>query len=407
MEKLKSKVFYTVFLIFTITLLSLTVAFNLQKYIEKKNNIIASMESVSGNTKKEPNMNSDVPPPKDDEKGNIKFLDSIIYTVLIDENNNIKEVINHSNNDIDSNDIKQKAQTILNKKDLKTTYTGFLYLSDYSYHYEIGDSLIILDNKNVKQQLLYSLYISLFIFTILEILAFLISKLITDWITIPVRNTFDKQKQFIADASHELKTPLSVILASSEALEEDPKETKWIKNIQNEANRMNTLITDLLNLAASEKKELFDIKENNLSKVVELSVLTFEGKAYEKKIKLEYNIEENIITKFDENNIRQLVEILLDNAIEHSKKENTVYLSLCITDGQIKLEVTNEGSEIPKGEEEKIFERFYRVDKSRNRKTSRYGLGLAIAKNIVLNHNGEITASSKDNTTTFKVLLKK
>ena len=407
MEKLKSKVFYTVFLIFTITLLSLTVAFNLQKYIEKKNNIIASMESVSGNTKKEPNMNSDVPPPKDDEKGNIKFLDSIIYTVLIDENNNIKEVINHSNNDIDSNDIKQKAKTILNTKDLKTTYTGFLYLSDYSYHYEIGDSLIILDNKNVKQQLLYSLYISLFIFTILEILAFLISKLITDWITIPVRNTFDKQKQFIADASHELKTPLSVILASSEALEEDPKETKWIKNIQNEANRMNTLITDLLNLAASEKKELFDIKENNLSKVVELSVLTFEGKAYEKKIKLEYNIEENIITKFDENNIRQLVEILLDNAIEHSKKENTVYLSLCITNGQIKLEVTNEGSEIPKGEEEKIFERFYRVDKSRNRKTSRYGLGLAIAKNIVLNHNGEITASSKDNTTTFKVLLKK
>ena len=407
MEKLKSKVFYTVFLIFTITLLSLTVAFNLQKYIEKKNNIITSMESVSGNTKKEPNMNSDVPPPKDDEKGNIKFLDSIIYTVLIDENNNIKEVINHSNNDINSNDIKQKAKTILNKKDLKTTYTGFLYLSDYSYHYEIGDSLIILDNKNVKQQLLYSLYISLFIFTILEILAFLISKLITDWITIPVRNTFDKQKQFIADASHELKTPLSVILASSEALEEDPKETKWIKNIQNEANRMNTLITDLLNLAASEKKELFDIKENNLSKVVELSVLTFEGKAYEKKIKLEYNIEENIITKFDENNIRQLVEILLDNAIEHSKKENTVYLSLCITNGQIKLEVTNEGSEIPKGEEEKIFERFYRVDKSRNRKTSRYGLGLAIAKNIVLNHNGEITASSKDNTTTFKVLLKK
>lgn len=407
MEKLKSKVFYTVFLIFTITLLSLTVAFNLQKYIEKKNNIIASMESVSGNTKKEPNMNSDVPPPKDYEKGNIKFLDSIIYTVLIDEDNNIKEVINHSNNDIDSNDIKQKAKTILNTKDLKTTYTGFLYLSDYSYHYEIGDSLIILDNKNVKQQLLYSLYISLFIFTILEILAFLISKLITDWITIPVRNTFDKQKQFIADASHELKTPLSVILASSEALEEDPKETKWIKNIQNEANRMNTLITDLLNLAASEKKELFDIKENNLSKVVELSVLTFEGKAYEKKIKLEYNIEENIITKFDENNIRQLVEILLDNAIEHSKKENTVYLSLCITDGHIKLEVTNEGSEIPKGEEEKIFERFYRVDKSRNRKTSRYGLGLAIAKNIVLNHNGEITASSKDNATTFKVLLKK
>ena len=110
---------------------------------------------------------------------------------------------------------------------------------------------------------------------------------------------------------------------------------------------------------------------------------------------------------FDENSIRQLIEILLDNAIKHSKPKETVNLSLSSSSNNIILSVTNTGEEIPKGEEEKIFERFYRVDKSRNRKENRYGLGLAIAKNIVKNHHGEITASSKDNTTTFKVLFKK
>ena len=110
---------------------------------------------------------------------------------------------------------------------------------------------------------------------------------------------------------------------------------------------------------------------------------------------------------YDENSIRQLIEILLDNAIKHSKAKEVVKLSLTASNNNIVLTVINKGEEIPKGEEEKIFERFYRVDKSRNRKENRYGLGLAIAKNIVLNHHGEITATSSNGTTTFKVLFKK
>ena len=104
--------------------------------------------------------------------------------------------------------------------------------------------------------------------------------------------------------------------------------------------------------------------------------------------------------------IKELVEILLDNAIKHSKKKGTINLSLK-KDGQIILLVENEGEAIPKGEEEKIFERFYRVDKARSRKDNRYGLGLAIAKNIVLLHKGKIKASSMDGITTFQVTFKK
>ncbi len=211
----------------------------------------------------------------------------------------------------------------------------------------------------------------------------------------------------LADASHELKTPLSVIMASSEALESNTKETKWLTNIKTEAERMNDLIIELLELAKSEGKNNVTYTEGNLSKTVELSLLTFEGIAYEKKIKIDYDIKDNIKMLMNENNIKELVEILLDNAIKHSKENGKIKVILTENSKIIELTVTNEGEGIPSGEEEKIFERFYRSDKSRDRSNSRFGLGLAIAKNIVTNHGRIVTAKSSEGQTTFKVLFKK
>lgn len=419
MKKLKNKVFYVTFSILTISILSFIILFNTQTYMEHKKSVENSLNVATDNAKKQddrkdPNgikPDDKTPPQNDDinkkEEPNIKFMDSVIYTVLIDENNNIKEIINHSNNNKNTEEINSIAEEILNTQDRQGKYIGSLYSENYSYSYVKGKFLIILDNSNIKTNLLTSLRLSVCIFFLLESLILLITKWITSWIIKPVEESFNKQKQFIADASHELKTPLSVIIASSEAYEANPKEEKWLKNIKEEAKRMNILVTDLLELASTENKENMKLSEGDLSKTVELSLLTFEGKAFESNIKLKYNIDKDIKFKMNENSIKELVEILLDNAIKHSKKNSTVTLNLTNSTNQIILEVQNKGEPIPKGEEKKIFERFYRVDKSRNRNENRYGLGLAIAKNIVESHGGTITASSTEDITTFKVLFKK
>lgn len=407
-KKLSKKIFYTLVLILTISILSVVSIFSIQNYLEQKNFINKSL-NVSLNKR-----DRKIPPAKIKERNdidnvenrNIKFMDSVIYTVLLDDNDNILDVINHSNNGVSNEKISELSIKILKDKKIKTRYIGCLYLSDYSYSYLKGDTLVILDNSKIKKSLQLSLEMSILIFSILELLIIIGSKYLTAWLIKPVKESFDKQKQFIADASHELKTPLSVIVASSEAIDIDEKNSKWLKNIEYETNRMNLLISKLLSLAKSEQRKKVRLVNNNLSKIVELSLLTFEGRAYEKDIKFNYDIEDNIFMLMDEDSIKELVEILLDNAIKYSKKKGTINLSLK-KDGQIILLVENEGEAIPKGEEEKIFERFYRVDKARSRKDNRYGLGLAIAKNIVLLHKGKIKASSMDGITTFQVTFKK
>ena len=407
MNDLKKKVFTLIFSILSISILGFIIVFNVEKYIESNKIVSNSLRMAKNNEQDKNRLNKDNVPRDDGNNVNIRYMDKVIYTILLNSDNTIKEVINLSNNNIDTNNIKSLGQSILSKNDIKREYIGNIYFNKYSYIYSSGKYLTIIDNSSIQSSLYNYLLISLSLFILLEVIVYLVSTVLTNWIIKPVISSFEKQKEFIADASHELKTPLSVIIASSEALEENLNEVKWLNNIKSEANRMNILIKNLLELASFEKKETYVLKEDNLSKVVELAVLTFDAKAYESDIKLESNIDENIKFNFDTYSINELVEILLDNALKHADKKSTIIVNLKEQGNNILLSVTDTGDVIPKGEEEKIFERFYRLDKSRSRKENRYGLGLAIAKNIVVNHNGKISAESVGMATTFKVLFKK
>ena len=241
------------------------------------------------------------------------------------------------------------------------------------------------------------LFISVIVWISIELVVYFISKKITKWIIKPAVESFNKQKDFIADASHELKTPLAVIMASADELKSDKKNAKYIENIKFESDRMNKLITGLLDLSKLENEtNINNYKEENISKIVEKISLTFEGIAFENNLNIESDIEKNIMFKCSKDEIEKLISILLDNAIKHSYKESVIHINLFKEKNSIIIEVKNNGNPINPGDEEKIFERFYRADKSRNRDANRYGLGLAIAKNIVTNYNGFIKASSSD-----------
>lgn len=234
---------------------------------------------------------------------------------------------------------------------------------------------------------------------------YVIATKISKAIVTPVEEAFEKQKQFISDASHELKTPIAVIEANADVLESKIGNNKWLTYIQNESQSMNKLVNDLLTLAKMENINISNNEKFDISKEVRMSVAVFESMIYEKKIELETNIKEGIEFNGDKEDIKHIISILLDNAIKHTEENKKIHINVTKEKNEIKIEVKNQGEPIPEQEREKIFERFYRIDKARNRNEKRYGLGLSIAKRIVDKYNGSIYAISKDGFTSFIVKM--
>ncbi len=404
MNRLKLKVFWVIFIILSVFSIAIISVSNVQAYRQEYHETVSKFENVS--EKRTPESDGKNPPPQNDlPDSSVRFADAVVYTVVLGDNNSILEISNHTNNSVTDSEIKEIAQDILSNGK-NGTNVGNLYFQKYSYCLKDNLSLTIIDNSTTNGKLLRQLILSLAMLLGIEIIILFISKRLTVWIIKPVRESFEKQKQFIADASHELKTPLAVIMASSDALEAEPQEQKWIANIKSESEKMNKLITSLLDLAQSDDyTDKLELEECNLSKLTESSVLPFEGIMFEKSLTLDYDIDDNIKIKADSEKIKQLIGIIIDNAISHSRKDEQVFVSLKKTEQTATLEITNTGDPIAPGDEEKIFERFYRGDKSRNRDDNRYGLGLAIAKNIVTAHGGKISAQSNGDKTTFKIVF--
>ena len=396
MNELNKKVFETIFLILSLFLLIGVVGYNLSIYTKEYNDVRRNLSFIEDRDE----FNH---VPEDRDLGNMMIMDYEVYTIILDDDE-IERIVVHSNNQSNFN-IEKVTNKIIKKGE--GLNIGNLYLNKYSYNYN-DNVIVVINTQNINDRLIVTLVKSLVLLFIFEIIIYYISKVMTKNITKPAEDAFKKQKDFIADASHELKTPLAVIMASSDELKSDKKNKKYVDNIKYESERMNNLIKSLLDLSKLENGISIDnYKEENISKIIEKVSLTFEAVAFEQNIEIETNIEKNITFKCSKDEIERLISILLDNAIKHSYKDSTIIVNLSKDKNNINIEITNSGDPIKAGDEEKIFERFYRADKSRNREANRYGLGLAIAKNIVTNHNGTIKAYSKDKKTTFKINLKK
>ncbi len=348
-------------------------------------------------------MNKEIPDKPQEDSEPVRVMDSVVYTVLLDDNNDSIDVINHSQKDITSSEIESLAKKYI-KEDGRPKAIGNLFVDDYAYRYEKNNSVVIVDLENVRSSLLVQLRNMLLLFVGFLLLSVILSRQLTVWLVKPVEEAFEKQKTFIADASHELKTPLAIIMASNDALKSKNPNSSYTSNIEQEALRMNDLIKHLLDMAELEEQRLV-LTDVNLSQLVELTALTYESMMFEQGFTLETEIEDSLHFSCDEDKIKQVLMILMDNAMKYGQKGTPIRITLHQKKHNIVLCVQNQGETIPLDKQEKIFDRFYKADASRNRDDQHYGLGLAIAKSIVEKHHGSISLESKDHTTTFTIVL--
>jgi len=391
-NKLKAKIFLLIMISLSILVISMITIFGILNYTNTLKSATFMMDRVSNfELKRFPNDNKMLFE-KDDE---LKLEG--VYSVEIRNS----EIIEGSEN---SEELNSYALKIASDKSENGVVGKYLYKVMRTPQNTVR--IVFMENEktiiNLKMIVIYS-SISVIVAVVV---IYWISKKLSETIVKPVQDTFEKQKQFISDASHELKTPLAVIEANSDVLENELGENKWLGYIQNEISSMDKLINELLLLAKTENGETVKNYTNfDLSKEAEMIISAFESMAFEKKVQINANIQENIQFNGDREDVKHIVSTLLDNAIKHSISENNVEINISKEKNEVFISVKNVGAPIPEEEKEKIFERFYRIDKARNRNEKRYGLGLAIAKATVEKYGGKIEVTCKDGTVEFKASI--
>ena len=284
----------------------------------------------------------------------------------------------------------------------------------YKKHFSLYEKISFIDISRDNNSLdnLFVVFIMTGVMTL--IFFFFIILFLSNWALLPVEKTWNQQKQFIADASHELKTPLTVLLANMDILENNKSDTiqsqiKWIQASKQEAKQMKNLIEEMLFLAKSDANRVDNSKTTiNVSDTLFSLILSMEVIAFEKNVIINYasTIDENLYTVANEKQLMSLLSILLENASKYAYEETSITVKLKREQSKIKFEINNYGPVIPKNDIAHIFERFYRVDKSRNKEHGGYGLGLSIAKKITDENNMKISVeSSVEKGTTFKVVM--
>ena len=393
-KKLKQRIFLLIMLSLSIIMLGIIITYTSLNYNNIINTTTSMMERFAGwENKKYPNDRFE------DYKLKSEFNIDGLYMVLIKDS-----VIIHTQNTIENKNINESVVKILEKGKEKGIIDTYIYNAR-----KIEANTIIITMIEDKDTIAYirtMVVVSGMMSIISIVVIFIIAKKLSKIIVQPVEETFEKQKQFISDASHELKTPLAVIEANADVLQDKVGESKWINYIQNEIESMNKLINELLLLAKIENVDkIKEYTELNLSQEVQIILSMFESVAYENEITIERNIEDDVIFNANKEDIEHIVSTLTDNAIKHTPAQQKIVINLKKEKNEIIFEVKNIGDPIPEEEREKIFERFYRIDKSRNRNEKRYGLGLAIAKATIEKYNGNIQVDYKNNFTIFKVVI--
>lgn len=293
-----------------------------------------------------------------------------------------------------------RARKVIDSGKVRGVEGNLLYLVAQKQGYQL---VVFMDNTIVQERMSSLLRNTLVFGSVTIVAVFFLAVYLARKIVKPLEESYRKQKQFISDAGHELKTPVSVVSANAELLGRELGENQWLSNIQYENERMGCLVKQLLDLAKTEDVGL-QMQHLNFSRLVSGEILPFESVAFERGLELKTEIMSDLFINGDAGKLKQLVSILIDNAIDHSQGGRDIQVRLCGEHNQVKLSVINQGPQISKEATDQMFERFYRADESR-RDNGHFGLGLAIAKAIVEAHKGKISVDCYDGNVEFMVVM--
>ncbi|MBR3755390.1 MAG: GHKL domain-containing protein [Clostridia bacterium] len=280
----------------------------------------------------------------------------------------------------------------------------------YKYTVKPADGCQRVCFMDIHEELLYvgsmmviSVSIALFFFLLLSVVVVLVSK----YFIRPVEENSLKQKQFIADAGHELKTPLAIISANTEVLEMTCGENDWTSSIRKQTGRMADLVNQMLVLARMEERiDKKNFQTVTLSEIVENSADSFAILAEKDGKRIKLSVWPGIRVYCDEKSITELVNILVDNAVKYSPPESQIDIRLKKKNKSVVFEVENSLISGETVDTDRLFDRFYRADKSRSRETGSHGLGLSIAKAVAEKHKADIFADTREEKIIFTVIFK-
>lgn len=351
------------------------------------------------------------PPPMDQPKG---FLDApmdenskmsaVYFTVRVNQLQHVIKVDTGRIADVSEKEAIELCQTVMDEGSTDGRIQRFYYRAAKSQR-DDGKVYLFLDvsmqTHNILTVLFFSTVAGLICFIVMLLLVIFISKKAIR----PIAENFEKQKQFVTDAGHELKTPLAIILANAEAMELYQGENKWSKNIIEQTVRLNGLMQNLLTLAkADESQHTLPTEKIAVSSLVAESLQMFSEPMKRKELSLNKRIDPDISVKANREQIQRLFSILIDNAVKYSVQSGDIGVSLARRGKTCVFRIENICEELPNCPPDKLFDRFYRADAARTQKNGGYGIGLSAAKTIAELHGGTIEASySQPNTIVFTV----
>ena len=420
-RKLRARIIIINMALMGIVILAIFTTVCVNSYSNAVNDMERGLNQVVGNRDFDRDRATDdnAPPFDKESKGSFKQKPNIhdnepmqisSYVIVeLDDDGNITNTT-ENNVSIDADDLEECVKLARQSNSISGQ------IGDYGLMYVKHDfmevhKIVFASNNMIYSNLRKTALISVGLFFGSMVIIFLISLWLSGLAVKPVKKAWEQQKQFVADASHELKTPLTVILANNNIMMSHPQsrvtdERQWLESTEEEAQHMKQLIDQMLFLAKSDAGNTqVQLSEVNLSEIVEGSALNFEPVAFEREVLIDTDIRPDILMQGNQLQLNQLAHILIDNAVKYAEDNSTVTIALHKHGDGTEFTVNNKGSVISKEEMEHIFDRFYRAEKSRT--TKGYGLGLAIAQRIVEDMNGKITVqSNQTDGTTFTVYFK-